>query len=211
MGKPEILCKLDTEKAYDQVTWDFLCYFLRRCGFWERWISWIRHCIFTVCFSVLVNGAPEGFFNSCRGLRQGDPLSPFLFVIVMDALSRMFSAAVDGGLLSGFSVGGVNISYLLFADDTLLFCEPDRGHIQYLRALLLCFEAVVGLKVSLSKFEMVPVGKVFNVQGLAKILGCKVLLLPIKYLGLPLELLSRRILFGKVCSKRLIEGWRDGK
>jgi hypothetical protein len=76
---------------------------------------------------VLVNGSPAGFFNGSRGIRQGDPLSPFLFVIVMEAFSRMVKASIDHSLLSGFFVGTrereqVHISHLLFADDTLVFC-----------------------------------------------------------------------------------------
>jgi hypothetical protein len=190
-GEPGVLCKLDIEKAYDHVNWDFLLYLLRRCGFGEKWCSWIAHCISSVRFSVLVNGNPSGFFSSSRGLRQGDPLSPFLFVIVMEALSRMLSATVNGGFLSGFSVGSrhsgvVNISHLLFADDTLVFCGAKPDHLCYLRALFLCFEAVSGLKINLAKSELVLVGNVENVDGLAGILGCRVSSLPLKYLGLPL-------------------------
>ncbi|XP_062167013.1 uncharacterized protein LOC133873310 [Alnus glutinosa] len=76
-----------------------------RCGFREKWCSWIAHCISLVRFSVLVNGSPAGFFSSSRGLRQGDPLSPLLFFIVMEALSKIITATVDRGFLSGFSVG----------------------------------------------------------------------------------------------------------
>lgn len=82
-------------------------------------------CISTAQFSVLVNGTPCGFFPSSRGLRQGDPLSPFLFIIVMEALSRLLARARDGGFISGFDVGRINhisISHLLFADDTLILC-----------------------------------------------------------------------------------------
>lgn len=119
-----------------------------------------------------------GLFNSFRGLRQGDPLPPFLFVIVMDALSHMLDATVGGGFLSDLLAGGVNISHLLFADDTLFFCEPNRGHIQSLRVLLLCSEAVTGLQVYLLKSKMVPVGSMSNVQCLASIMGCKFLRFP---------------------------------
>jgi hypothetical protein len=186
-GEPGVICKMDLEKAYDHVNWDFLLYMLRRCGFGGKWCSWIAHCISSVRFSVLVNSSPTGFFSSSRGLRQGDPLSPLLFVIVMEALGRMISAAVSGGLLSGFSVGtGTDISHLLFADDTLLFCGANPNHLCNLRSLFLCFEAVSGLKTNLAKSELVPVGNVDNVAGLAGILGCGVASLPLKYLGLPL-------------------------
>ena len=67
-------------------------------GFGEKWIGWISWCISTATFSVLINGTPAGFFNSSRGLRQGDPLSPYLFVIGMEALSRLIFRAVRGGI-----------------------------------------------------------------------------------------------------------------
>jgi hypothetical protein len=104
-GEPGLLCKLDMEKSYDHVNWDFLLYLLSRCRFGLKWCSWIAFCISSAFFSVLINGSPAGFFNSSRGLRQGDPLSPFLFVIVMEAFSRMAKASVDHSLFSGFAVG----------------------------------------------------------------------------------------------------------
>ena len=103
-------------------------------------------CVSTVRFSVLINGTPEDFFDSSRGVRQGDPLSPLLFVLVMEAFSKMMNLVVERGLLAGFSVGSrpseaMGVSHLLFADDTLIFCEPKVEQIQNLRCLLLCFEA----------------------------------------------------------------------
>ena len=77
-----VLCKLDVEKAYDNVNWGFLIYMLERCGFLEKWKKWILFCISMVKFSVLIKGAPCGFFENYRGLRQGGPLSLLLFVIV---------------------------------------------------------------------------------------------------------------------------------
>jgi hypothetical protein len=189
--EPGVLCKLDMEKAYDHVDWSFLMYLLRRCGFGEKWCSWIQHCITSVRFSVLINGIPSGFFGSSRGVRQGDPLSSFLFVLVMEAFSRMLGAFNDRGLISGFSVGSreqdrVTISHLLFADDTLVFCGANVSQIRHLGALLVCFEAAAGLKVNLSKSVLVPVGLVENVGQLAGLLGCGYGEVPLKYLGLPL-------------------------
>jgi hypothetical protein len=125
-----VVCKLDLEKAYDHVNWNFFIYMLRRCGFSDRWRRWIFACISSVRFSILVNGSPRGFFHSSWGLRQGDPLSPLLFLLVMEALSRMLAKAMERGFISGFSIdnsieNSVTISHLLFADDTLIMCGVD--------------------------------------------------------------------------------------
>ena len=122
-GVPGVLCKLDVEKAYDHVSWDFLMYMHQRCGFLEKWRKWIGYCISTVKFSILINGSPFDFFGSPRGFRQGNPLSPLLFDIVMEALSRMLDVAASVGQFSGFSVGStvgpsMMVFHLLFADDT---------------------------------------------------------------------------------------------
>lgn len=120
----------------------------------------MKHWISTTIFAVLVNGTLEGFFNSSRGLRQGDPVSPFLFVLSMDVLNIMLKVAVDESFLFGFSMGGASfgsviVSHLFFTDDALIFCEPDPNHIRSLRALLLCFKVVSNIKVNLSKSEFV--------------------------------------------------------
>jgi hypothetical protein len=81
---------------------------LQRSCFGGKWRAWIAFCISTVRYSVLINGASSGFLSSNWGLRQGDPFSPLLFVIVMEALSRMMAATIDMGLLDGFSVGSRN-------------------------------------------------------------------------------------------------------
>jgi len=139
----------------------------------------------------LVNGVPSGFFQSSRGIRQGDPLSPLLFVVVMEALSRILNASMLQGLLSGFSVGFMGnetlvVNHLLFADDALIFCGAQAEHIRNLRCTFLCFEAVSGLRINLSKSELVPIGEVEDVESLAHILGCRIGSLPMTYLGMPL-------------------------
>ncbi len=102
---PGLICKLDIEKAYDHVNWNCLYTLMDRMGFGAKWISWMRACTSTVRFSVFVNGSPTGFFDSSRGLRQGDPLSPLLFLLIMEVLSRMLRRSVERGFIRGFQVG----------------------------------------------------------------------------------------------------------
>lgn len=79
-NKPGILCKIDIKNAYDHVNWEFLLRILRQMGFWEKRRKWVKLCMSTVKFSALINGAPEWFFNAHRGIRERDPLCPFLFI-----------------------------------------------------------------------------------------------------------------------------------
>ena len=164
---------------------------LKRCGFGHKWCSWIEFCISLASFSVLINGLPPGFFNSSRGIRQGDLISPFLFVIVMEAFNRMVKASIDHSLFSGFAVGArwskqVHISHIFFADDTLVFCGASLDQVHAIGNLLTYFELVSRLKVNLAKSVLVQVGEVSNIGVLAEVLGCEVGYLPIPYLGLPL-------------------------
>ena len=88
------------------MEWPFLCSVLEKMGFGRKWIEWIKWCISIASFSMLINGTPFNFFRSFKGLRQGNPLSPFLFVIVMEAFSRLVERVVRGGFLIAFHVEG---------------------------------------------------------------------------------------------------------
>ena len=147
-----ILCKFDIKKAYDHVSWSFLLEILDKMRFLSKWRKWI--CISTARFSIFINGEPAGFFSSSRGLRQGDPRSPLLFILVIEALSKLVFKVVEEGVEEGFEDGvqisnsrskGVLTSHLLFADDTLIFCKPNESNLGYLKCLLLIFKALSGL------------------------------------------------------------------
>ena len=141
---PSVVCKLDIEKAYDHVNWEALFYLLGRMGFGLKWRGWIKACISSIRFSILVNGSPKGFFGSSRGLRQGDPLFLLLFLLIMEVLSRLLKKTEECNLVRGFHGGamnsiGVRISHLLFVDDTILFCDASRDQLLSIRLVLSCF------------------------------------------------------------------------
>ncbi|KAL0293457.1 UNVERIFIED_CONTAM: Retrovirus-related Pol polyprotein from type-1 retrotransposable element R2 [Sesamum radiatum] len=119
--------KVDLRKAYDTVEWDFLIVVLHMFGFLSTFISWIEECVTTPMFSVCINGNPHGFFKGARGLRQGDPMSPFLFVLVMEVLQLMLQQLIEQN--EGFSFHWrckeLGLFQLCFADDLLLFCRAD--------------------------------------------------------------------------------------
>ena len=185
-----LICKLDIEKAYDSINWNFLMKVLLKMGF--GWMEWIWWCISTTKFSVLVNGVPTGFFPNSKGLQQGDPFSPYLFVLGMEVLSTLIRRAVDGGFLSGCRLqgrGGVEliVFHLLFVNDTVIFCEARKEQLTALSWILAWFEASSGLRINLAKSVLILVGEVEEIEEMTVELGCRVGALPTVYLGLPLR------------------------
>ena len=139
-----------------------------------------------------------------------------LFDIVMEALSRMLDRVAQSGYLLGSSVGSsdrqqVVISYLLFADDTLIFCDVDPHQLTSLRYVFTWFEAVFGLKINLGKSKLVPVGKVGNMDSLVDILGCNMGSLPMKCLGVPLGAgFKEKAIWNPILEKveKRLAGWK---
>ena len=114
---------LDMSKAYDRVEWSFIGKVIEQFGFYEKWISLIMHCITTVTYYVLVNGVAQGFIVPTRGLRQGDPLSSYLFLLCANGFSSLFYDAIRNKAINGISIcrGCPMITHLFFADDSLIF------------------------------------------------------------------------------------------
>ena len=134
-----IVFKIDFEKAYDHVDWSFFDHVLERKGFSPKWRSWVRGCLSSTSFAILVNGSTKGWVKASRGLRQGDLLSPFLFTLVVDVLSRMIFRVEESGLTEGFLVGQnrTRVSILQFADDSIFFSKASLEHLQNLKIILL--------------------------------------------------------------------------
>lgn len=190
-----IILKLDFKKAYDSVNWDFLLSKPMNMGFGCKWVSWMKECISSAGVSILVNGSPTPQFTPEKGLRQGDPLSPFLFNIVTEGLNVLLTRAKDMGLIRGIKVGsgGVVLSHLLFANDTIIFCEADWYEVSTIKRILRCFELMSGLKINFHKSSVSGVGVADElVSDFAAKLHYLCKKLPLTYLGLPLGASPRK-------------------
>ncbi|KAK6145708.1 hypothetical protein DH2020_022528 [Rehmannia glutinosa] len=183
-----MLFKADFEKAYDSIDCKFLMDMMRALGFEEKWCKWIWECISTASASVLVNGSPIEEFKLQRGLRQGDPLSPFLFVFC-EGLNLLINKACERNIFEAYSVGKdkVKISHLQFADDTIVLGNATKENVWVVKAILRNFELVSDLKVNFGKSCLFTVNvRHGDATQMAQILNCKMGSLPFIYLGLPI-------------------------
>ncbi|KAK4382172.1 putative mitochondrial protein [Sesamum angolense] len=181
--------KLDMAKAYDRVSWEFLYQVLRRKGFPQRWIGLVANAILHCWFSVLVNGEHAGFFHSTRGLRQGDPLSPALFVVAADYLSRGLDRLFAAHPTMFYQLPGlIRVSHLAYADDLMIFTTTCRQNMELLRDFLRAYERVSGQLINGSKSSFI-VGRQassLQTQAVQDVLGYQLKHLPVTYLGVPL-------------------------
>jgi hypothetical protein len=186
-----IILKLDFKKAFDKVEHNLMLKIMEHKGFPDRWMAWMKLFFGSGTSSVLLNGVPGKVFHCKRGVRQGDPLSPLLFVLAADFLQDLLNSAKDQSLLSLPLVLPHNYDFpvLQYADDTLIFMKADARKLFFLKSFLNSFAEFTGLKVNFHKSMMVPVnvdeGKL---DILARTLGCAKGTLPFTYLGLPLSL-----------------------
>ncbi|KAL6191896.1 hypothetical protein ACLB2K_038285 [Fragaria x ananassa] len=138
--------KLDMSKAYDRMEWVFLEAVLLRLGFNEDWVRLVMQCVSTVSYSFFINGKPCGSLKPSRGLRQGDPLSPYLFLLCAEVFSALLEKKASMGLLQGVQIcpGAPTIHHLLFADDSLLFGKASSAECLTIRSVLAEYEAASG-------------------------------------------------------------------
>ncbi|GJW39612.1 RNA-directed DNA polymerase, eukaryota [Tanacetum coccineum] len=118
--KQSLIFKVDFEKAYDSVRWDFLDDVLKKFGFGDKWCNWIQSCLRSSRGSININGSPTEEFQFYKGLKQGDPLSPFLFILVMESLHLSFQRVVDAGMYKGIKLSPLlNLSHMFYVDDAV--------------------------------------------------------------------------------------------
>lgn len=132
-----LVVKLDFENAFDCVSWDYLCYILSRMGLGLKWLYWMEATMFSNLLLILVNGSPMGDFMESRGLRQGDPLSPFLLFLVAEGSAGLMSNACECGSFRGFHFNDlIHFEMLQFADDIVLICVGSWWNLWYIKAIL---------------------------------------------------------------------------
>ncbi|GKB51179.1 hypothetical protein Tco_0901932 [Tanacetum coccineum] len=195
-GVPRCAFKVDIQKAYDTVDWNFLRVILIGFGFHERMIAWIMECVTTTSFSISINGSLHGYFKGKRGLRQGDPLSPYLFTLIMEVFTLILHRRVQEA--SNFTYhrfcSELDLINLCFADDLFLFVHGDVNSAKVIKEALVNFKDASGLNPSMPKSKAYFCN-VINYTKLAilNVLPFEEERLPVKYLGVPL--VSSRLIF----------------
>ncbi|XP_010471448.1 PREDICTED: uncharacterized protein LOC104751234 [Camelina sativa] len=138
-----MLLKLDLEKAYDRIRWDFLEDTLNAAGLSNLWVRWIMTCVSGPSMSLLINGERTEAFRPLRGLRQGDPLSPYLFVLCLERLCHLIEGSIEEKKWKPISLsrGGPKLSHICFADDLILFAEASVSQVRVIHSVLESFRA----------------------------------------------------------------------
>lgn len=210
----EIALKLDISKAYDRVSWTYLEHRLRAMQFSQKWIDWMLLCVRTVSYQFCLNGSIVGPVIPKRGLRQGDPLSPYLFLLCVEGISNDLDNAVLNGTIHGCQIApsAPSISHLLFADDSFLFFRGTTMEAHAIKSILINYERCSGQSVNYQKS-----GIFFSAntrqqkrQELSNILGVHNSIEGSNYLGLPsLVGKSKTRVFGylKERARKRIQGW----
>ncbi|XP_022040602.1 uncharacterized protein LOC110943154 [Helianthus annuus] len=189
IGPPRCAFKIDIQKAYDTVSWSFLEDVLHAFGFHPKMVKWIMVCVTSVSYLLSINGNLYGYFKGKRGLRQGDPISPYLFTLVMEVLSLLLKRAANSNNAFRFHLHCkkqkiINVS---FADDLFLFANGDAASVRILRDTLKMFSSASGLVPSLPKSTVYFGNVPRNIkQEILNIMPFQEGSLPVRYLGVPL-------------------------
>jgi hypothetical protein len=209
---PTVVLKLDFKKAFDSVEWESLASILRARGFDDRWCDWIDCVLRTGKTTIMLNGVPGRWITCRRGLRRGDPISPYLFIIVADVLQRLIQKASTNGDLCHPLNQTLPCPVLQYANDTLILTKGDTSSMTVLKQILDDFSFATGLTINFHKSTFVPMHVPdMEAAAMATVLGCSISSFPQTYLGLPLSPHKLRVADYKPLIDsfdRFLTGWK---
>jgi hypothetical protein len=202
-----VAMKLDLQKAYDQVSWNFLKSVLENFGFSHIFIGWIMECISTVSFLTLINGRMTKYFKPTRGLRQGDPISSYLFILCQKVLSTVIDREFLNGAIKGVKVNvvGPSFRHVIYADDIMVFAKANCREVKVLNECLDTYCAWLGEKINRAKSSVIFSKLVVldKRRELKNLLNMKKVHPNVKYLGSPLFHSSSKIKDYKFLQEKL--------
>jgi len=208
--------KLDMSKAYDRVEWRFLREMMEKLGFHERWIELMMKCVSTVSYRIKVNGELTDVVVPERGLRHGDPLSPYLFLICAEGFSALLRKAEEEGRLKGIKIcpSAPSVSHLLFADDSLILFRADGGDAQQLQGILNLYEEFSGQVINKDKSAIMFSANTASEkkEEVLQVLGIPKETMNERYLGLPVYIgRSKKNCFSYLKERiwQRIQGWME--
>ena len=208
--------KLDISKAYDRLEWSFVECLLKKMGFHSKWVDLMMECITTISYSILINGEPSHTIHPSRGLRQRDPLSPYIFLLCTEGLHGLLTRAAASGDIRGISIcrNEPRLTHLFFADNSLLFCRASIQECMHIQALLSTYEEASRQKLNRDKTTLF-FSKITDTEiqdSIKDLLGVLEIKQYEKYLGLP-SFVGRNkkasLAFIKEQVWKKLQGWKE--
>ena len=212
----EMALKLNMSKAYDRVEWECLDKIMKKLGFDGKWRGLIMKCVTTVTYAIRINGSPRGHIVPTRGILQGDPLSPYPFLLCAEGLSALIKHFVAAGNLEGIAIcrGGPKLSHLFFADYSLIFCKASLSKCNALQRILHLYEQAFGQQLNRAKTSLFfSKNTPSEIQEEIKTrFGAQVIKQHERYLGLPsLVGRNKQSIFKSIKEKlrKKLAGWKE--
>lgn len=185
--------KLDITKAFDSISWPYLMDCLRALGFGQNWLSWISSILVSSSSKIILNGRAGNSFLHGRGLHQGDPLSPMLFILAIDPLQKLLVAAQEEGLLKPLHNRTARFNVALYADDIVVFTRPDKQELQTVQNILQFFGQATRMITNLGKSEIYAIRcENLDLQDVLSLFPAQQKAFPCSYLDLPLHIRKLR-------------------
>jgi len=209
---PACLIKLDITKAFDSVSWEYLIELLGVRGFPTKWLNWLAIILRSSSSAYLLNGCPGDSIKHHRGLRQGDPLSPYLFILAIDVLNAIFDLATEHGFLSKLKGRQAQLRISMYADDAVIFSNPKQEDITCIMDIMKALGEATGLQINMQKSSVALI-RCTNIDMddvLQDFLGQRTNF-PLQYLGLSLTLGRLKMVHLQYIqdrAKRRVVGWQ---